>query len=377
MSRYDYLVVGSGFFGSVFAQQAKEAGKTVLVVEKRSHIGGNCYSYDYEDTGITVHAYGTHIFHTSDRKIWDYINRFTEFNQYQHRVLTTYRDKVFAMPMNLGTINAFFGVNLGPREARAFLERKREKIDNPQNLEEKATSLIGRELYEAFIKEYTMKQWGCNPCDLPANIITRLPIRTSFYDSYFDDIYQGIPIGGYTPIFERMLKDIPVEFSVDFLADQEYWMKKGTRVVYTGPIDRYFDYAHGKLTWRSVRFEIERLCIDDYQGTAVMNFAEAKVPYTRIHEPKHLHLERPWNHRDSVIIREYSQVNIQEPYYPVNFDSDRELYSKYEALAKAERNVLFGGRLARYKYYDMHQVIGSARAAAKRDLTGLEGDSVW
>jgi UDP-galactopyranose mutase len=369
LKTYDYVIVGSGFFGSVFAQQAVEAGKTALVIDKRDHIGGNCYSYDYEDTSINLHKYGTHIFHTADPKLWAYINRFTEFNRYQHRVLTTYQGKVFSMPINLGTINAFYGVNLRPGEAEAFLASKREAIPNPSNLEEKAISLIGRELYTAFIKGYTEKQWGCDPRELPANIITRLPIRTSFLDSYFDDVYQGIPIGGYTPIFERMLEGVDVELSVDFFEDRARWMSMGRKVVYTGPIDRYFDYAHGPLNWRSVRFEIDRLGIDDYQGTSVMNYAETDVPYTRIHEPKHLHLERPWNRKDTVIVREFSQVNPEEPYYPVNFESDQQLFARYDDMMGSEKGVIFGGRLARYKYFDMHQVIASALAVARKELS--------
>ena len=375
MMMHDYVIVGSGLFGAVFAQQAVESGKSVLLLEKRNHIGGNCFSYKHEDTGIDVHAYGTHIFHTSAPKVWEYVNRFTEFNRYRHRVLTTYQNKVFSMPINLGTINAFFGVMMRPVEAQAFLESKREKIDNPRNLEEKAISLIGRDLYDAFIKGYTLKQWGCDPRDLPANIITRLPIRTSFDDAYFDDVYQGIPVDGYTPMFERMLKGIPVETGVDFFEDRGRWMSQSRKIVYTGPIDRYFDYVHGRLNWRSVRFETDRLEIDDYQGTAVMNYAETNVPYTRIHEPKHLHLERPWNRKDTVVIREFSQTDDEAPYYPVNFDSDRELFAKYEVLAGLETHVIFGGRLARYKYYDMHQVIGNALVAAKRELSGIEDAS--
>jgi UDP-galactopyranose mutase len=372
MRNFDYIVVGSGLFGSVFAQQVKEAGKTALVLERRDHIGGNCYSYNYEDTEINVHAYGTHVFHTSDKRIWDYINRFTEFNRYQHRVLTTAGGEVFSMPINLGTINAFFGINLRPRDAEAFLAGKREKIDNPRNLEEKAVSLIGRELYEAFIKGYTAKQWGCDPRDLPASIITRLPIRTTFHDAYFDDPYQGIPVDGYTPIFRRMLEGIPVELSVDFLEDREYWLKRGRRVVYTGPIDRYFEYTCGHLNWRSVKFEVERLEIDDYQGTSVMNFAEYEVPYTRVHEPKHLHLERPWNRTATVIMREFSQVDRDDPYYPVNTEADKGLCARYVTLARTEGHVIFGGRLANYKYYDMHQVIGGALTAARNELTGAD-----
>ena len=368
MKVYDYVVVGSGLFGSVFAQQMREAGKNVIVLERREHVGGNCYSYDYEDTGITVHKYGTHIFHTSDVRIWQYVNRFTAFNRYQHRVLTTHHGRVFTLPINLGTINAFYGVNLRPDQAAAFLAEQRVPIARPQNLEEKAVALIGRELYEAFIKGYTTKQWGCNPRELPASVITRLPVRTSFHDSYFDDVYQGIPVHGYTPMFERMLLGVPVELGCDFIAESAYWTARARRIVYTGPIDRYFEHAHGRLNWRSVRFELERLDVEDYQGTSVMNYADLDVPYTRIHEPKHLHLERPLSRSQSVIAREYSHVDPDEPYYPVNFKSDRTLYATYEALARRERNVLFGGRLARYKYYDMHQVIAAALEAARAEL---------
>ena len=366
--QFDYLVVGAGMFGAVFAQKMKESGRTVLVIDRREHIGGNCYSYPYEDTGILVHAYGTHIFHTSDQRVWDYVNRFTSFNRYQHRVLTTHGGRVFAMPINLGTINAYFGVNLRPADALAFLESKRETIANPQNLEEKAISLIGRDLYQAFIRGYTRKQWGCDPTHLPANVITRLPIRTSFFDSYFDDVYQGIPSEGYTPIFERMLTGVPVELGVDFLGDREAWMRKARRVVYTGPIDRYFEYCHGRLNWRSVRFETDRLAESDHQGTSVMNYADESVAYTRIHEPKHLHLEKPWNASSTVVIREYSCIDNEAPYYPVNFLGDRDVYSKYADLEQTETRVVFGGRLARYKYYDMHQVIAAALTAARREF---------
>lgn len=368
--RYDYVIVGSGFFGAVFAQQAHAAGKQVLVLERRNHIGGNCHSYEFEDTGTVVHTYGTHIFHTSDRAVWDYVNRFSEFNRYQHRVLTTCRGRVYSMPINLGTINAFYGMNLGPEEARKFLLERRESIPHPRNLEEKAISMIGRELYEAFIKGYTKKQWGCDPAELPASIINRLPVRTSFFDSYYDDPYQGLPVRGYTPIFERLLDGIPVELGVDFLEDREYWVRRCQKIVYSGPIDRYFDHQHGRLTWRSVRFEAERLDTDDYQGTSVMNYADEDVAFTRIHEPKHLHLEGPWKKDTTVIVREYSQTNDDEPYYPVNFESDQKLFAAYSAMERAESHVIFGGRLARYKYYDMHQVIAASLAAARRALSG-------
>ncbi|CAN5429497.1 UDP-galactopyranose mutase [soil metagenome] len=365
---YDYIIVGSGFFGAVFAQQAVEAGRSVLILEKRAHIGGNCYSFNYEDTNINVHQYGTHIFHTNNEPLWKYINRFTEFNRYQHRVLTTHKDRVFAMPINLGTVNQFYGVNLRPNEVESFLAKKRPAIASPQNLEEKAISLIGEDLYHAFIRGYTIKQWGCDPKELPAAIINRLPVRSSFFDSYFDDRYQGIPIGGYTPIFDRMLEGIPVEYGVDFLADPEHWKSRAGAIVYTGAIDQYFGYVHGTLNWRSVRFEAERLAMDDYQGTSVMNYADEDVAFTRIHEPKHLHLEKAHTANTTVVIREYSQVDAEKPYYPVNFAEDRDRLRLYQELAAKEPRVIFGGRLAEYKYYDMHQVIGSALQKAAKAL---------
>ena len=371
--KYDYLVVGCGFFGSVFAQQAREHNKSVLIIESRPHIGGNCYTYEYEDTGISVHAYGSHIFHCSDEDTWNYINRFTAFNRHQHRVLTTYRGKVYSMPINLGTINSFFGTNLRPDEVAEFLEKQRSFTGRPENLEEQAISLIGQPLYDAFIRGYTSKQWGCDPKELPASIITRLPVRHSYHDAYFNDKYQGIPLEGYTPIFERMLKGIPVELGVDFFEDREVWERKAHKIVYTGPIDRYFDYCYGRLNWRSVRFEIDRIQASDYQGVSVMNYADVDTPYTRIHEPKHLHLERPWNRNTTIIMREFSCIDQERPYYPVNFASDREKYDKYVELQRERRNVIFGGRLARYKYYDMHQVIAGALAEARKELAGIEG----
>ncbi|MEM4655223.1 MAG: UDP-galactopyranose mutase [Thermosphaera sp.] len=359
MTDYDYLIVGSGFFGSVVAEQLKKQ-KRILVLEKREHIGGNCYSYYYEDTNICVHKYGTHIFHTNSKEVWDYINRFSDFNRYQHQVLTTYHGKVYFMPINLSTINSFYEKNLKPEEVDSFLEKKKGNIQQPKNLEEKAISLIGRDLYEAFIKGYTTKQWGCDPKELPPATITRLPVRNNYFISYFDDIYQGLPIDGYTPIFQKMLENVPLELGVDFLGDREYWLKKAKNVIYTGPIDRYFDYCYGKLRWRSLRFEIEKLEIDDYQGTSVMNYADLEVPYTRIHEPKHLHRERKQKKGVTVIIREFPCDNDEEPYYPVNSEKDKELLLRYQNLQKKEKNVIFGGRLAEYKYYDMHQVIAAA-----------------
>ncbi len=374
VKRHDYIVVGSGFFGAVFAQQAKEAGCSVLVIEQREHIGGNCYSYDYEDTNINIHKYGTHIFHTNNDDVWRYINRFTEFNRYQHRVLTTHQGTVYAMPVNLGTINQFFGVKLRPDEVETFITEKgsREHLDSPANFEEKAISMIGRELYEAFFKGYTMKQWGCSPTELPASIFNRLPIRSSYHDSYFNDRYQGIPIGGFTPIFKRMLEGIPVETGVDFFRDREHWLGRCGKLVYTGPVDRYFDYEHGRLNWRSVRFEFDRHDLEDYQGTSVMNYADPDVPFTRIHEPKHLHLEKSHTPNTTVTIREYSLRDNDRPYYPVNGDADKAMLAKYREMESAEEKVIFGGRLAEYKYYDMHQVIGSALQKARKELSDRE-----
>lgn len=366
--KYDFVIVGSGLYGCVFAEQARQAGKSCIVIDRRAHIGGNCYTYEFEDTGINVHAYGTHIFHTNDTGIWEYVNKFTKFNSYLHRVLTTLKDRVYSMPINLGTINSFYGINLKPNEVSSFLEAKKGIIAHPANLEEKAISLIGLDLYEAFIKGYTMKQWGCDPKELPSNIITRLPVRTSYNDLYFNDLYQGIPVDGYTPMLQKMLGNTPVELEVDYFGDTEYWRSICNKLVYTGPIDRFFSYTHGSLNWRSVRFEIERVGMDDYQGTSVMNFADYEVPYTRIHEPKHLHPERSWSRSESVVIKEFSHIDKSEPYYPVNFPEDRAMMVKYQELQEMESRVIFGGRLANYMYYDMHQVIGQSLATARREF---------
>ena len=360
MKKYDYIIVGCWLYGSVIAERLHSKGKTVLIVEKREHIGGNCYSYEYKDTKITVHKYGTHIFHTDNKRVWNYISHFTEFNRYQHRVLTTYKNKVYAMPMNLGTINAFYGLNLKPREVDGFVAQRKKAVKHPKNLEEKAISLIGEELYEAFIKGYTAKQWGCDPKELPPGTITRLPVRNSYFDSYYDDYYQGLPLHGYTPIFKNMLKGIPVELGVDFFIDRKYWEDRGKYIIYTGPIDRYFDYALGKLKWRSVRFEYEDVNLDDYQGTSVMNYADLEIPYTRIHEPKHLHREKKHKLGTTVIIREFSCSDETEPYYPVNSVADQKLLKDYQDLARKEKRVFFGGRLAEYEYYDMHHTIEAA-----------------
>ena len=360
MSHYDYIIIGAGFYGSVLAEELHKNGKSVLMIERRDHIGGNCFSYEYEDTNITVHKYGTHIFHCSSKSTWDYINRFGEFNRYQHRVLTTHKNKVYSMPINLGTINAFYNVNLKPAEVETFISSRRPNIPNPINFEEKAISLIGVDLYEAFIKGYTKKQWGIDPKELPPEIITRLPVRKSFYDSYFNDYYQGLPLKGYTNLFENMLRGIPVELNTDFFEDREYWLKSCSTLIYTGQLDRYFDYSLGRLNWRSVRFEQEKVDTEDYQGTSVMNFADEDIPLTRIHEPKHLHRERSHTENSTVIIREYPCIDDNEPYYPVNLMTETKLLKNYQDMCKKEKNVIFGGRLADYKYYDMHHTIEAA-----------------
>jgi len=365
---YDFVVVGAGFFGAVFAHEVKKAGKKVLVIEKRDHIGGNCYSYDDSETNINIHKYGPHIFHTPDKNIWDYMNSFSEFNNYRHRVLTTAKGKVYSLPINLATINQFYNLTLTSDEAAEFLKSKIPVIPAPANLEEKAISLIGRELYEAFIKGYTIKQWNCDPRDLPAEVITRLPVRTSYDDIYYDDTYQGMPVGGYTPIFEKLLKNIPLELKTDYFKKKDYWKSLAATIIYTGQIDRYFDYRHGHLRWRSCRFEIEKKPLDDYQGVSIMNYADAEVTYTRILEPKHFYRERVNLSNGTVVIREYPCDDPEGPYYPVCSKTDREMMTGYQKARTQEKNVVFGGRLAEYKYYDMWQVISQALKQVRKSL---------
>lgn len=363
---YDFVVVGAGFFGTIFAHEVKKAGKKVLVIEKRDHIGGNCYSYDDSETRINIQKYGPHIFHTSDKNIWDYINAFAEFNDYRHRVLTKACGKVYSLPINLATINQFYHLNLTPAEAAEFLKSKTGKISSPKNLEEKAISLVGRDLYEAFIKGYSTKQWGCDPKELPAEIITRMPVRTSDNDTYYDDDYQGMPVGGYTPIFEKLLQGIPVELKTDFFSRKDYWKSLAKKIIYSGPIDRYFDYRFGKLNWRSVRFEREKMSVRNYQGASVMNYADLDIPYTRIFEPKHFYPERSDLTRDTVVLREYPCDDPSDPYYPVRMKRDLEILARYQKAQDMEKDVVFGGRLAEYKYYDMDEVISGALQQVKK-----------
>jgi UDP-galactopyranose mutase len=371
MKKYDYLIVGSGFFGAVLAERlANGLGRSVLVVEQRDHIGGNCHSAVDEETGIEFHQYGTHIFHTPHREVWEYINRFTEFNGYRHQVLNTYQDRVYQMPINLETINSFYDLNLKPAEARKFIEEEVRKsgIKEPRNLEEKAISLIGRPLYEAFIRGYTIKQWRKDTRDLSEDIITRLPVRFSYNESYYSDRWQGIPLEGYTRIFERLLASpkIRVELNADYF-DLKDSVQVKEKVIYSGSLDRYFNYEYGRLEWRSCEFRKEVAAVEDFQGTSVMNYADLEIPYTRIHEPRHLHEERNYPKDRTLIIKEFPRTDFGEaPFYPIPDRRNLSLYEKYQKLTKREGQVIFGGRLADYKYYDMHDVIYNALSVSHR-----------
>jgi UDP-galactopyranose mutase len=360
--------VGSGFFGATIAHNvASNLNMPVLVLERRNHIGGNAYSEIDSTTGIEVHRYGSHLFHTSNREVWDFLHQFTEFNNYRHRVFTRHGSRVYTMPINLMTINNFFGVNLTPAQARELVEHQAaaEGISQPQNLEEKAISLIGRPLYEAFVRHYTAKQWEVGPTQLPADIINRLPVRFSFNDFYFQDAYEGLPLIGYTELFRKMLthERIEVITRCDYFGAREEF-RQDVPIVYTGPIDRYFGYRFGELGWRTLDFEIERLNIEDYQGAAVVNYPDPDVRFTRIHEFKHLHPERRYE-RNTVIMREYSRFarKNDEPYYPIGREEDKRRYDRYRELAALEKNVIFGGRLGTYRYLDMHQAIAAALRA--------------
>jgi UDP-galactopyranose mutase len=369
---YDLIVVGSGFFGLTVAERAAtQLDKKVLVLDRRPHLGGNAYSEAEPETGIEIHRYGAHLFHTSNKRVWDYVNQFTEFTDYQHRVFAKYRDQVYAFPMNLALINQFFGRSHTPDEARALIAEQAGEIDTAQvqNLEEKAISLIGRPLYEAFVRGYTAKQWQTDPKELAASIITRLPVRYNFNNRYFNDTYEGLPVDGYTAWLEKMADhpNIEVRLEVDYFDVRER-IPTGTPTVYTGPLDRYFGYAEGRLGWRTLDFEREVVPTGDFQGTSVMNYNDEEVPYTRIHEFRHFHPERDYPTDKTVIVREFSRFAKEddEPYYPINTPDDREKLERYRELARTEareRNVLFGGRLGTYKYLDMHMAIGSALSA--------------
>ena len=369
----DYLVVGAGLFGSVVAERlANEAAARVLVIDQRNHIGGCCHSQEDPESGIEFHTYGTHVFHTSSREAWDYVTRFAEFNGYRHQVLTMHRGKVYQLPINLATINSYYSLNLRPAEAREFLKREIEKarIRRPRNLEEMAISLAGRPLYEALIRGYTVKQWGRNPRELPPEIIARLPIRYDYDNCYFlDRRWQGVPLAGYTRLFERVLNSprVEIRLNCDYFAHRdEFKVRKKT--VYTGPLDRYFDFVYGKLEWRSVDFVREIHPVEDYQGTSVMNYADLEVPFTRIHEPRHLHPERKYPRDRTVIFYEKARPGSDEPYYPVNTVENQRLLQKYLSLADREKGVIIGGRLGRYAYFDMDKTILSALTCYRENL---------
>jgi UDP-galactopyranose mutase len=363
--KYDYLIVGAGLFGAVFAQKMNEYGKKCLVIDRRTNVGGNVYTEEME--GINVHMYGPHIFHTSDTEVWEYIQRFAHFNNFRYEPIANYKGQLYNLPFNMNTFHQMWGVNT-PLEVTELLNKQRSEIKGePTNLEEQAIKLIGRDIYEKLIKGYTQKQWG-RPCtELPPFIIKRLPVRLRFDNNYFNDPYQGIPQGGYTHMVKNMLQGIEVELDSNYLSKREYYNSIAQKVVYTGPIDAYFDYKLGNLEYRSLRFETEVLDLDNYQGVAGMNYTDADTPYTRIVEHKHFEFGKG-NVGKTVITREYSKEwkPGDEPYYPINDNKNQRLYEQYKNLAKHEESVIFGGRLAEYKYYDMDKVIRNALNLVKR-----------
>lgn len=366
---YDYLVVGAGLFGAAFAQQMHEAGKSVLVLEKQNHIGGNVYTEEIE--GIQVHKYGAHIFHTNEKTVWNYVNRFGEFNRYTNSPVANYHGELYSLPFNMYTFHQMWGV-VTPQEAQEEISRQRRAagIQNPGNLEEQAISLVGTDIYEKLIKGYTEKQWG-RPCDqLPAFIIRRLPVRFTFDNNYFNARYQGIPEEGYTKLVQNMLEGIEVRLGEDYLQKKEFWNTVADRVVYTGSIDSYFDYCYGQLSYRSVRFETQVLDMPNYQGNAVVNYTDRETPFTRIIEHKFFAFG---TQSKTVISREYSSEWLPgaEPYYPVNDEKNMQLYEKYRVLAAREKGTIFGGRLGEYRYYDMDAVLLRALQAAQREKEGM------
>ena len=368
---YDYLIVGAGLFGAVFAQQAKEKGKKVLVIDRRDHIAGNVYTKNVE--GINFHQYGAHIFHTNNHRVWNYLQAFTTFNRFTNSPVANYKGELYSLPFNMYTFNKMWGV-VTPEEAASKIEEQRNEITGePQNLEEQAISLVGRDIYEKLIKGYTEKQWGRDCKDLPAFIIKRIPVRLTFDNNYFNAIYQGIPIGGYTKMVENMLDGIEVKLGVDYLENKAEYDAMAEKVIYTGAIDAYFDYCLGNLEYRSVRFENEILDKPSFQGNAAVNYTDRETPWTRIIEHKWFEFgkdEEGYDLPKTIISREYSSEwkPGDEPYYPVNDEKNGELYKKYKAMADKEEKVIFGGRLGEYKYYDMDAVIASALDCAKKEL---------
>ncbi len=367
MKKYDYLIVGAGLFGAIFAYEANKIGKTCLVIDKRNHIGGNVYTENIE--GINVHKYGAHIFHTSNKEVWDYINQFTEFNRYTNSPVAIYKNELYNMPFNMNTFNKLWGV-LTPREAKEKIEKEKEEagITNPHNLEEQAISLVGKTIYKKLVKGYTEKQWGQRATELPSFIIKRLPVRFTYDNNYFNDTYQGIPIGGYTQIIEKMLNGIEVRLNTDFFDNREHLENISDKIIFTGMIDKFYNYKFGELEYRSLRFETEILDENNYQGNAVVNYTEYEIPYTRIIE--HKHFEFDTINPKTIVTKEYPDTWLREkePYYPINNDKNNELYEKYNKYSEKDQNVIFGGRLGQYKYYDMDKVILEALKLVKEEL---------
>lgn len=367
---YDYLIVGSGLFGSIFAYEAKKKNKKVLVIDKRSHVGGNIYTEN--QGGIQVHKYGAHIFHTSNKEVWDYIKQFSEFNRFTNSPIACYKDEYYNLPFNMNTFNKMWGVKT-PAEAQAMIDNQKTEItEEPKNLEEQAISLVGRDIYEKLVKGYTEKQWGCRATELPAFIIKRLPVRMVYDNNYFDDFYQGIPIGGYTNIINKMLEGIEVKLNTNYFEYREELTKCAKKIIFTGMIDEFYEYRFGELEYRSLRFETEVVTVENYQGNAVINYTEFEVPYTRIIEHKHFEFGSQSGERTSntVITKEFpeSWKRGDEPYYPLNNELNNKLYFKYKDLADKEDKVIFGGRLGNYKYYDMHNVIAEALSCVETYL---------
>ena len=369
---FDVLVVGSGFFGSTIAERiTSNSSLKVAVIDSRNHIGGNSYSEIETSTQIEYHKYGSHLFHTNSEKIWEYCNRFTKFNNYRHKVYTIHNNQMYSMPINLGTINQFYNTNYSPEQAKAKINKlsgiyKDEEI---LDLESKAISLIGEDLYNAFIKGYTTKQWQLDPRDLPASIITRLPVRYNYNNEYFDDNFQGIPVDGYTKWIEKLLEKSTIFLNTDFFEIRNQ-LSPNQIIIYTGPIDKYFSYKFGELTWRTLDFELNIEKVNDFQGNSVINYADLDVPYTRIHEFKHLHPERSYQTSTTLIMKEFSRFATRddEPYYPVNSVDDRKKLNKYRELIPNEKNVYFGGRLGSYQYLDMHMAIASALSMFENEI---------
>ena len=364
--KYDYLIVGSGLFGSIFAYEANKRNKKCLVIEKRNHVGGNIYTERIED--INVHKYGAHIFHTSNKEISDYMNTFAEFNRYTNSPVAKYKDELYNLPFNMNTFNKLWGV-VTPDEAKKKIdeELQNSNIKEPKNLEEQAIKLVGKSIYEKLIKGYTEKQWGMPATELPTFIRKRLPVRFTYDNNYFNDKYQGIPEGGYTQIIEKMLENVEVKLNYDFFDHKRELCQVANKIIFTGPIDKYYEYCFGELEYRSVRFEFEVLETDNYQGNAVVNYTEYDIPYTRIIEHKHFEFGKQ---EKTVISKEYSDkwTREKEPYYPINNVKNNDVYAKYKEIADKEENVIFGGRLGKYKYYDMHQVVEDALKCVKNEL---------